>query len=151
MMVQVLWRFGFTMMLALASLGVVASASAEAEFESAPYWPTNGWNTSSLASHGMDASLLTLVDQRLRTEAPLLSAFVVVKEGDIVLERYHESYQPDQPLHVWSVSKSITNIAVGLTLEEGLLSGLDQTLGELIPDRIPAAADPRVYLSLIHI
>jgi len=145
MMVQILWRFGITIVLALAGLGAVASASAGAEHDSAAYWPTDQWRTSAPETHGMDAALPGLIDQRLRAEAPLLSALVVVKDGDIVVERYHEAYQQDQPLHVWSVSKSITNIAVGLALEEGLLTGIGQTLGELIPDRIPPNADPRVY------
>lgn len=146
MVVHIFWRIGFVAILVLVSLGTAASVSAEAELaQPATYWPTEGWHTATPESHGLTPELPAMIDQRLRSESPQLSAFVVVKDGDIVVERYHASYDPEQPLHVWSVSKSITNIAVGLALEEGLLTGLDQTLGELIPDRIPAAADPRVY------
>jgi CubicO group peptidase (beta-lactamase class C family) len=144
-MVPMFLRLGAAVVIVLAIVAGVVSTSAQDNHGASSYWPTDGWRTSSLEAHGMDPSLAGLVDQRLRAEAPLLSAFVVVKDGDIVLERYHDAYQPDQPLHVWSVSKSITNIAVGLALQEGLLTSLDQTLGELIPDRIPAGADPRVY------
>nr|MBA3416525.1 serine hydrolase [Chloroflexia bacterium] len=42
------------------------------------------------------------------------------------------------------VSKSVTGIAVGIALEEGVIGSLSQTLGELIPGRIPVDADPRV-------
>jgi CubicO group peptidase (beta-lactamase class C family) len=143
---SMVWRVGLAFLLTLGSLGAASAAFAEAEtVQSAAYWPTEGWHTAKPESHGLSPDLPELIDQRLRTEAPLLSAFLVVKDGDIVVERYHESYDPEQPFHVWSVSKSITNIAVGLAQEEGLLTGLDQTLGELIPDRIPPEADPRVY------
>lgn len=40
------------------------------------------------------------------------------------------------------MTKSVTSALVGIAVAEGLLS-LDQTVGEVIPDRISAAADPR--------
>jgi len=107
-------------------------------------WPTDGWSEALPEERGMDSRLLAEADRRLQAEAPRLSALVVVRGGEIVFERNYGDYQPHQPFHFWSVTKSITGIAVGLALEEGLIESLDQTLGELIPDRIPPGADPRV-------
>jgi CubicO group peptidase (beta-lactamase class C family) len=109
------------------------------------YWPTQGWRTAPAEQHGIDPGMLAWADQRLLAEAPLLSSIVVVKDGYIVFERNYNGYTLDQRPHTWSVSKSVTNIAVGLALQEGYFGSLDQTLGELIPYRIPADADPRVW------
>ena len=104
-------------------------------------WPTGGWTTAAPETQGMDAALLAAVDERVPPELPLLSGLVVVRGGDIVFERY-DGQTADVPVHLWSLTKSVTTMAVGMAIDEGLLR-LDQTLGELIPERIPAGADPR--------
>jgi CubicO group peptidase (beta-lactamase class C family) len=77
---------------------------------------------------------------------------VVVRHGYIAYEGYFNGQDPDEPIHTWSVTKSVTNIATGIAFKEGLLADLDQTLGELIPDKIPDGADPRVAgISLHHL
>ncbi len=110
----------------------------------APAARTDGWPAGSPRGAGLSTEELALLETRLRSETPLLSALLIVRDGKLVYEQYAEEYDPDEPLHVWSVSKSITGMAIGLALEEGLLESLDQTIGELIPERIPPGADPRV-------
>ncbi len=127
---------------ALHSSGLVIAEDASRGRE---YWPTEAWRTASPEDQGMDPDMLAWADERMQMEAPLLSSLLVVRGGKIVLERYYGGYASDQPLHTWSVSKSVTNIAVGLALQEGIISSVDQTLGELIPARIPPDADPRVW------
>lgn len=104
-------------------------------------WPTAGWTTAEPTAQGIDPALLAQIDARVAAELPLLSALVVVRGGEIVFERYF-GQTADVPIDLWSVTKSVTNMAVGLAIAEGLL-GLDQTVGEVIPERIPEGADPR--------
>ena len=105
-------------------------------------WPTAGWSTAAPEEQGMDPALLAQVDARVQTELPLLTGLVVVRGGEIVFEDYYNGHVADDPIHLWSVTKSVTSMAVGLAVDEGLLR-LDQTLGELISERIPEGADPR--------
>jgi CubicO group peptidase (beta-lactamase class C family) len=133
-----------TFLLLGAAPGVLV-VSAQGMAPAYEYWPTQGWPMGAPESFAMDPEMLSWADGRLWNEAPLISSVVVVRRGHIVFERNHPNYDPTQPLHTWSVSKSVTSIAVGLALEEGYLTSLDQTLGELIPYRIPANADPRVW------
>jgi CubicO group peptidase (beta-lactamase class C family)/sugar lactone lactonase YvrE len=105
-------------------------------------WPTAGWSTAAPEEQGMDPALLARVSQRVPAELSLLSAVVVVRGGEIVFEDYYNGQVADEPIHLWSVTKSVTSMAIGMAVDEGLLR-LDQTLGELIPERIPAGADPR--------
>jgi CubicO group peptidase (beta-lactamase class C family) len=146
MFLSSLGRVVLVLTLILVAVPSLQIASAKAQTTPArDYWPTNEWRTAPPETKGINAGLLEWADSRLLVEAPRLSGIVAVKGGDIVYERYHPDFQPDQRLHTWSVSKSVTSIAIGMVLEEGLLKSLDQTLGELIPDRIPAGVDPRVY------
>lgn len=106
--------------------------------------PTDGWETAPPASRGMDPALLAEADRRVRTELPLLSAMLVARGDALVFEQYYNGQSADDPIHVWSMTKSVTSLGVGIALAEGRLQSIDQTLGQLIPDRIPAGADPRV-------
>ena len=62
--------------------------------------------------------------------------------GGIAFERYYGSdYGQDDPVKIRSITKSVTGTLIGMAIDDGLLS-LDSTLGEVIPDLIPADADP---------
>ena len=115
-------------------------------------WPVEGWITASPESHGLPADLPALVDARQAASAPLMTSFLVIHDDELVVERHYNGFSPDQTFHIWSVTKSVSSIATGIAFREGLLTSVDQTLGELIPDRIPAGADPRVpQITLYHL
>ena len=52
--------------------------------------------------------------------------------GSTVIEYYHRR-KPTDHAHVWSVTKSVTSILVGIAVDEGLLR-VDQNLAELLPE-----------------
>lgn len=108
------------------------------------YWPTEGWLVADPADDGMDPAFLERIDGRVAAETPLLSTLLVARRGEIVFEGYYNGFGVDETLHTWSVTKSVTGIATGIALREGVLRDLDQTLAELISDGIPEGADPRV-------
>lgn len=140
-----------TFLLASAALGIIGATRAVhpvagtlANVAPALTWPTDGWRIADPAGDGMDPYFLSQLDAWVVNETPLLSALLVVHDGAIVFENYYNGLTWDQPFFAWSVAKSVTGIGVGIALREGLLPGLGLTLGELIPERIPAGADPRV-------
>jgi CubicO group peptidase (beta-lactamase class C family) len=53
-------------------------------------------------------------------------------DGSTVAARYRRS-GPDETGHVWSVTKSVLAMLVGIAIHDGHLRGLDQTLDELLP------------------
>lgn len=119
------------------------SVAAQAPPSARGYWPTAGWRTAAPETQGMDPALLELADARVRAELPYVTSLLVVRGGDLVFEAYYGGFaDPNQTVQIWSATKSFTSTGVGIAIDEGLLR-LDQTVGELIPDRIPAGADPR--------
>jgi len=107
-------------------------------------WPTDGWGTAAPEDHGIDPAALAAVDARVPGETPDLSALLVIRHGYLVFEGSYNDYDPEEPINIRSVTKSITGALIGIALAEGKLTSLEQTVGELIPERIPAGADPRV-------
>ena len=134
-------RLILALVLLLTTSATIPQVTAQVAPTERASWPTAGWRTAAPEAQGMDPALLAALDERIPAELSLLSALVVVRGGEIVFERYY-GQTADEPIHLWSVTKSITDMAVGLAIEDGLLR-LDQTLGELIPERIPESADPR--------
>ena len=66
--------------------------------------------------------------------------------GTTVVEYYHES-TPTDHADVWSVTKSVTGILVGIAVDEGLLT-VDQTLAELLPEHAAAMTDEEKAVTL---
>jgi CubicO group peptidase (beta-lactamase class C family) len=105
-------------------------------------WPTERWPRTTPERVGLDRALLLVADEQVPAVLPDLSALLVVRNGFLVFERYYNGHEPDAPLNVRSITKSAVSALVGMALDEGLLTSLDQTIGELIPDRVPDNADP---------
>lgn len=84
--------------------------------------------------------MFTAAAERLSVESPSLSALVTIVDGRIVDEYYADGFAQDDITDIWSSTKSITSAAVGIAIGDGLF-GLDDRLGDLIPDRIPDDAD----------
>lgn len=107
-----------------------------------PRWPTDEWSRVAPEEQGMDRALLEEAARQAGAAWPLLTSLLAARGGDLVLEAYYNGQEPDQPREIWSATKSFTVTGVGIAIGEGRLR-LDQTVGELIPDHIPAEADPR--------
>src|SRR5690606_37354129 len=52
-------------------------------------------------------------------------AFVLMKEGEILHQEYHNGYQPEQPHRLWSLSKSIWSLVVARAVHEGRIDPLE--------------------------
>ncbi|MBA2278274.1 MAG: serine hydrolase [Chloroflexia bacterium] len=106
-------------------------------------WPTDGWPTASPADQGMDLALPDAIDAAL-VELPTVTGVVVIHNGYLVSEHYPGAYERDDPINIRSVTKSVVATLIGIALRRQDLDSLDQTVGDLIPDRIPDDADPAV-------
>lgn len=108
-------------------------------------WPIERWPVAAPEAHGLPADLAAQVDAWQAQTAPLMTSFLVIHDGELIVDNHYNGFTPDDTFHIWSVTKSVSSIATGIAFREGLLTDLGQTLGDLIPDRIPASADPRVW------
>jgi len=131
------------LLLCLSVISPAVTASAQ-QRTARDYWPTDGWRDAAAEDHGIDPVALEAVSARAPGETPDLSALLVVRDGYLVFEQYYGGQEPTAPINTRSVTKSITGALIGIALAEGYLDSLDQTIGELIPDRIPPGADPRI-------
>jgi CubicO group peptidase (beta-lactamase class C family) len=62
-----------------------------------------------------------------------IGAVLVSVDGETKIAHYRNGRKPNEALHVWSVTKSVTSALIGIALEEQIIGSLDQTLDELLP------------------
>jgi CubicO group peptidase (beta-lactamase class C family) len=107
------------------------------------YWPTDGWRTDDPAKHGFDPEELAGLDQ-LMTASVTPRSVVIVRDGYLVYERYGAGLDATSGHDVRSVTKSVVSALVGIALGDGAIENPDATIGALLPDQVPADADPRM-------
>jgi CubicO group peptidase (beta-lactamase class C family) len=108
------------------------------------YWPTAGWRAAAPAEQGMDPAVLDDLDTMVPASYPKVRSLLVVRHGYLVYERYRRGVTADDGHNSFSVTKSVVSALVGIALGDGELTGLDQTVEELLADHVPADADPRL-------
>jgi CubicO group peptidase (beta-lactamase class C family) len=108
------------------------------------YWPTAGWRTAAPDRQGMDPAVLDDLDAVVPDSYPGVRSLLVARHGYLVYERYWQGVDAGDGHNSFSVTKSVVSALVGLALRDRHLQGLDQTVGELLADHLPANADPRL-------
>ncbi len=132
-------------------------------------WPTEEWTEADPADLGadverLDALLDELVSGEPHPDHGLTHAAAVVAGGRLVAERYgrrvvqdlrslgddppHEDVTASSELLSWSMAKSITNLAVGVAVADGLLQ-VDQPVAD--PLWTASADDPRSAITWDHL
>ena len=106
-------------------------------------WPVPDWPTASPPDLSIDPALPELLASAAQA-APSVTAIVVTRHGRIAADYTAPGWALDDPIDIRSCTKSVVSALVGRARHDGVLPDLSVTIGELIPDRIPAGADPGV-------
>lgn len=83
-------------------------------------YPEPDWDVEPPAEHGMDPDALAAVDQ-VAADAGT-GCLVVTRHGVLVHEWYADGWAADTQTEVFSVTKSVTSVLVGVAMQRGLLS-----------------------------
>ena len=71
-------------------------------------------------------------------------SFMVVKNDKVACELYRAPFNKDVPHSAYSISKTVTAIAAGFAIEEGLFT-LDTRIVDVFPEYIPEKVDGRIF------
>jgi CubicO group peptidase (beta-lactamase class C family) len=106
-------------------------------------WPTESWATSTPEEQGMDSGKLKALMAYIDEHDMAVDSILVVRHGRIVLEEYGPGYTPSLRHPLYSVTKSVTSMLVGIAIDQGFIEGLDVPVTRLLPDYDSANPDPR--------
>jgi CubicO group peptidase (beta-lactamase class C family) len=82
------------------------------------------WECASPEEVGLDQELLEAGDEFLRS-VPYVHSVLVIKDDALVFERYYNGNWAEREHNIYSVTKSILSVLVGIAIEQGYISGLD--------------------------
>lgn len=99
------------------------------------------WVESEPEEQGMDSTQLDKLAPHIEDELAHINSVVVVRNGVLVHEYYKEGRTAHSGDLVWSITKSVTSILVGIAIDEGLLE-LDHTLADIFDAEQLADSDP---------
>jgi CubicO group peptidase (beta-lactamase class C family) len=114
------------------------------ELEAVDYKPLSGedWQTSTPEEQGLDPMKVAELYHNA-AELETLYGLLVVKNGYLVAEDYFNQGSISQKALLQSVAKSITSALVGLALDQGCLSNVEQKMIDFFPDFADQIDDPR--------
>ena len=92
---------------------------------------------SSTAASPIDVDAIT----RAAADLPRLHSLLVSWRGSLIFERYFNGRRPAQLANIKSAAKSIVSALVGVALDRGLITDLQQPIGPFFPDLI-TGSDP---------
>jgi len=106
------------------------------------YWPTNGWFTSTPEAQSMNSTHLEQMRDFVLDRDWTFDSILVIRNGYMVFEFYpNPEYNVTTVHDLGSAAKSITGAIIGVALENGDFTNLNNTVVSLFPDRIIANLD----------
>ena len=124
--------------------GLIGCGPSTGGLEAVDYTPLPGddWKVSTPAEQGLDPMLVEELYQNA-AELETLHGLLVVKNGHLIAEKYFNAGARDRKNQQQSVTKSFTSALVGIALDQGCLSSVDQKMLEFFPELAGQIDDPR--------
>ena len=86
-------------------------------------------DTLTFSVNGVRKPMSTILDAHTET-----TAFLVIKNDAVLFEQYYEGYKRDSISNIFSVSKSVTALLVGIAIDEGLINDVNDPITQYIPE-----------------
>ena len=128
----------------LISSGLVGCGPSNAELAAVDYGPLpmDDWNVSTPVEQGLDPERVAELYLNA-AELETLYGLLVIKNGYLVAERYFNKGTVEQKALLQSASKSVVSALVGIALDQGCLSSVDQKMLDFFPESAGQIADSR--------
>ena len=129
----------------LLSLGLAGCGGpSTADLQAVDYVPRSrdDWPISTPDEQGLDPDLVAQLYYNA-SQMENIYGLMVFKDDYLVAEDYWHIGSPGQTMNIHSVTKSINSALVGIALEQGCLTSLDQKMIDFFPELANRIRDPR--------
>ncbi|MBI9047560.1 MAG: serine hydrolase [Anaerolineaceae bacterium] len=123
---------------------LIGCSPSAAELATVNYAPLLGddWEVSSPEEQGLDPELVAELYYNA-SELETLYGLLVVKNGYLIAEGYFNEGAVEQKAFMASATKSFTSALVGIALDQGCLSSVNQKMIDFFPEFAGQITDPR--------
>lgn len=141
MIKRYIWRLALVTVMILAGRAGFGTPPTAAQDDSRPYWPTDGWQTSTPEEQGIDSVKLANMLEFVHEQEFNIHSIAVVRHSYLVLDAYLSPFTSDIPHSIHSCTKSFTSTAIGILIDQGKLEGVEQRIVDIFGDRELANMD----------
>jgi CubicO group peptidase (beta-lactamase class C family) len=140
------WRQYSLLIIAIVLLVISVLASSGPSIEdllAVDYTPLPGddWEVSTPAEHGLDPMLVAELYYNA-AELETIYSLLVIKNSYLIAEDYFNEGSVEQKDRLQSVTKSYTSALVGIALEQGYISSVEQKMLDFFPEIAGQITDP---------
>jgi CubicO group peptidase (beta-lactamase class C family) len=89
----------------------------------------------------MDGERLSALDREIKGRFRTINAYLVIRKGYLVFERYLNECGPADKHLVASVTKSLISALIGIAIDHGFIEGVHQSVLAFFPEYVPGAQD----------
>lgn len=108
------------------------------------------WEVSSPADQQMDPQALEEIRDKVR-DMPNVYSLLIVRNGKIVHEQYHNGANPNTLLHIRSITKRITATMVGMAIHDGYITGYQEPITSFFPEIAASTGEGWDQVNLYHL
>jgi CubicO group peptidase (beta-lactamase class C family) len=108
--------------------------SGSGKTEANQVWPVQTWHTSPPHEQDISSALLAQMFEHIVDRELLIDSVHVVRNGYVVLDAYQYPFTKDYLHIIHSCTKSIMSTLIGLAIDDGLISGVDEELVDVFPE-----------------
>lgn len=100
----------------------------------------------------MNTEKILAMETKINKSAKNIVGMVVLKEGQKVYEHYAPDCCPSSQIHVYSVTKSIVSLLIGIAIEQGYIQSVNQKVVDFFPEHVICAKEKTFQeITLKHI
>jgi len=116
------------------------------------YYPSDTWRTSTPEAQGLDSSQLAKVFDFVKKNDIPIHSLLLIRNGYLVLEAYFYPNSKGIVHDVASVTKSITSILTGISIDKGFIKSVDQPVLDFFTERkIAHLSEYKKKLTIEHL
>ena len=82
----------------------------------------------------MDQKQIMSLENKVKKEYGNIAGIIVLKDGNAVYESYFNQCSGIEPVHIFSVTKSIVSMLFGIVLDQGCIKSLDEKVIDFFPN-----------------
>lgn len=82
----------------------------------------------------MNEKQIIELNSKIEKEYKNITGIVVMKDAELIYENYFNKCDAYSKLHVYSVTKSIISILIGIAIDKGYIRSIDEKIISFFPD-----------------
>ena len=95
---------------------------------------------------GLDSNKLSELDTVIVSDYSNIRGIVVLRNGQIAFENYYLGYGPDDACHIASATKSVISALIGIAINKGYITSIDQKVPEFFPEYTPSLDNKNITI-----